>query len=53
MKFLYHVLSPQERGRVRGRGRRETQEEGDTGILIADSCCCTAETNTVKQLYLN
>ena len=43
MKFLYHVLSPQERG----RGRRETQEEGDTGILIADSHCCTAETNTI------
>ena len=28
-----------------GRGR-ETQEEGDVCIHVADSSCCTAETNT-------
>ena len=27
-------------------GEREAQEEGDICILIAESCCCTAETNT-------
>ena len=27
-------------------GGREAQEEGDIYILIADSCCCIAETNT-------
>ena len=29
-----------------GGGGREAQKEGDICILIADSCCCTAETNT-------
>ena len=23
------------------------QEEGDICILLVDSCCCTAETNTI------
>ena len=27
-------------------GEREAQEGGDIGIHIADSLCCTAETNT-------
>ena len=27
-------------------GEREAQEGGDIGIRIADSLCCTAETNT-------
>ena len=27
-------------------GEREAQEVGDICIYIADSCCCTAETNT-------
>ena len=27
-------------------GGREAQEGGDIGIYIADSLCCTAETNT-------
>ena len=27
-------------------GGREAQEGGDIGIHIADSLCCTAETNT-------
>lgn len=34
-------------------GRREAQQEGDICILVADSYCCTEETNTnkiVKQL---
>ena len=30
----------------KGEGGREPQEEGDICILMADSCCCTAETNT-------
>ena len=28
-------------------GRREAQEGGDLCTLRADSCCCTAETNTI------
>ena len=33
-------------------GGREAQEGGDICIHIADSLCCTAETNNiVKQLY--
>ena len=37
-----------------GGGGREVQEGGDVCIHIADSLCCTAETNTiVKQLYSN
>ena len=32
-----------------GRGGRETQEGGDICIHIADSHCCTAETNTALQ----
>jgi len=31
-----------------GRGR-EVQEGGGICILMADSCCCMAETNTVLQ----
>ena len=27
-------------------GERKAQEGGDILIHIADSCCCTAETNT-------
>ena len=30
---------------MRGGGR-EVKEGGDICILITDSCCCTAETNT-------
>ena len=38
----------------RGWGGRETQEEGDICIRIADSLHCTAKTsNTIKQLYSN
>ena len=33
-------------------GEREAQEGRDIGIHIADSLFRTAETNTVKQLYL-
>ena len=33
------------RGRIGVRGK-EAHEGGDIGILIADSCRCTAETNT-------
>ena len=34
--------------------RREAQGGEDICTLIADSCCCTAETNNaVKQLYPN
>ena len=28
------------------RGGREAEAGGDISICIADSCCCTAETNT-------
>ena len=28
------------------RGVREVQEEGDICVLMADSYCCTAKTNT-------
>ena len=31
------------------KGGKETQEGGDTRTLIADSCCCTAETNTTLE----
>ena len=35
-----------------GRCGREEQEGGETCILMADSCCCTAETNTtLKSSY--
>ena len=27
-------------------GGKEVQEGGNIGILLADSCCCVAETNT-------
>ena len=30
-----------------GRGGREAKAGGDICICIADSCCCTAETNTL------
>ena len=42
-----------ERGGTGGGGEREAQEERDTCMHIADSCSCTAEINTVKQLYTN
>ena len=29
-----------------GDGGRKAQEGGDIRMHIADSCCCTAETNT-------
>ena len=29
-----------------GWSGREAQEAGDVCILMADACCCTAETNT-------
>ena len=29
---------------------KEAQGGGHVGILAADSCCCMAETNIVKQL---
>ena len=28
---------------------REAQEGDDVGIIMADLCCCTAETNTTSQ----
>ena len=31
------------------RGRREAQEGRDICVLVADSLCCTAETNTTLQ----
>ena len=34
---------------VGSRGRREVQEAGDLRVLMADSHCCTAETNTMLQ----
>ena len=30
----------------KNRGEREIQERGDTCMLMADLCCCVAETNT-------
>lgn len=42
-----------ERGGTGGGGEREAQGEGDTHIHTADSYSCTAEINTVKQLYTN
>ena len=30
-----------------GGGGREAQEEGDICMLMADSHCCTAETNSI------
>jgi len=35
---------------VWGGGGREVQEGGDVRIPMADSHCCMAETNTVKEL---
>ena len=32
-----------------GGYRREAQVGGNIYILIVDSCCCTAETNTILQ----
>ena len=41
-----------------GEGGREVQEGGDTHTLMADSCCCMAESDTtvkaiIVQLKLN
>ena len=33
-------------GWMGGCGGREVQEAGNTCTPMADSCCCTAETNT-------
>ena len=30
-----------------GRGKKEAQEEGNICMLMANSCYCTTETNTV------
>ena len=32
-----------------GRGGREAEEGGGICMHMADSCCCTAETNTTLQ----
>ena len=42
-----------EKGGTGGGGEMEAQGAGDTRIHTADSCSCTAEINTVKQLYTN
>ena len=43
-----------EVGGMEDGGEREIQEAGDVCIHIADTLCCTAETNNiVKQLYSN
>ena len=34
------------RGGIGGRCGRKVREEGNIGMLMADSCCCAAETNT-------
>ena len=34
-------------------GRKEIQKGGDVCVCMADSLCCTAETNIVKQLFSN
>ena len=36
----------QPRGVQWGEGGKEAQEGVNVHILMADSCCCTAETNT-------
>jgi len=36
-----------KRGEMGWRGGREVQEGGGIRILMADSCCCTAETHTI------
>ena len=45
------MLSDDPRGGMRGGGR-EAQEEGDICILMADSHCCTAETNTIFKVII-
>ena len=50
-KLMYNTGSPAQRSVMTSRGGRGAQEEGDTRALIADSCCCSAETNTT--LYSN
>ena len=49
-KVLYNMEhSLALRGDLRGWGGgegREAQEGGDTCIIMADPCCCMAETNT-------
>ena len=48
------MLSDDLEGWDEDRGGRDTQEGGVICICIADSLCCTAETNNiVKQLYSN
>ena len=52
-KLLYNTASPtlvlcdNLEGWDRVEGRRELQEGGDICISVADSCCCTAEANTI------
>ena len=37
-----------------GKNVKKIQKRGDMCICVADSLCCTAETNNiVKQLYFN
>ena len=43
---LSSVLCGDLEGWDGGMGRREAEEGGDICILIADSRCCIAETNT-------
>ena len=44
--LLSSVLCDDLKGVGWGGGGREAHEGGDICLLIADSCCCTAETNT-------
>ena len=37
---------PEMTSRGDGGSEREVQEEGDLCVHIANSCCCTTETNT-------
>ena len=48
-RLVYNIGSSAQCSVITWRGRREAQDGGDICILMADSCCGTAETNTTLQ----
>ena len=48
-KLLYKTESSTQCSVTTEKGEREAQQGGNVCILMADSCCCMAETKTILQ----